>query len=97
MQSRQTLAISLVLLSMGLAMPAHAQAWPQKPVVIIVPFAAGGNTDGIARITAQRLGDAFGQQFVDRMNDFARASGILKGAVAYDNVVATQFSHLWKE
>ena len=59
------LPLSLVLLgSMGLAMPAHAQAWPQKPVVIIVPFAAGGNTDGIARMTAQRLGDAFGQQFV---------------------------------
>ena len=36
-------------------------------------------------------------EFVDGMNDFARASGILKGAVAYDNVVATQFSHLWKE
>ena len=65
MHWRKALAISLALLgSIALAMPAHAQAWPQKPVVIIVPFAAGGNTDGIARMTAQRLGDAFGQQFV---------------------------------
>jgi ABC-type nitrate/sulfonate/bicarbonate transport system substrate-binding protein len=35
--------------------------------------------------------------FVAGMNDFARASGILKGSVPYENVVATQFSHLWTE
>jgi tripartite-type tricarboxylate transporter receptor subunit TctC len=48
------------LLSSG----ARAQAWPQKPVTVIVPFAAGGNTDGIGRMAAQRLGDAFGKSFV---------------------------------
>jgi tripartite-type tricarboxylate transporter receptor subunit TctC len=65
MQSRLMIAISLaVLASLGVSTLAQAQAWPQKPVVIIVPFAAGGNTDGIARMTAQRLGEAFGQQFV---------------------------------
>ena len=40
---------------------------------------------------------AISPAFVEGMNDFARASGILKGSVAYENVVATQFSHLWKE
>ena len=40
---------------------AQAQTWPQKPVRIIVPYAAGGNSDGMARITAQRLTEAFGQ------------------------------------
>jgi tripartite-type tricarboxylate transporter receptor subunit TctC len=50
--------------TLGLVHPARAQAWPRKPVVIIVPFAAGGNTDGIARIVAPRLGEAFAQQFV---------------------------------
>jgi len=44
--------------------PALAQDWPQRPVTLIVPFAAGGNTDGIARITAERLSNAFGQSFV---------------------------------
>ncbi len=45
--------------------PVHAQAdWPQRPVTLIVPFAAGGNTDGIARITAERLSNAFGKSFV---------------------------------
>jgi tripartite-type tricarboxylate transporter receptor subunit TctC len=40
------------------------QDWPQKPVTVIVPFVAGGNTDGVARIAAQRLSDALGKQFV---------------------------------
>jgi|SRR5262245_12130701 len=43
---------------------AQAQIWPQRPVRIIVPYAAGGNSDGMARIVAQRLTEAFGQTFV---------------------------------
>jgi len=53
------LAAALLLLSAGAAL---AQAWPQKPVKIVVPFAAGGNTDGIARVTAERLTAVLGQQ-----------------------------------
>ena len=44
--------------------PALAQSWPQKPVRVLVGFAAGGNIDNIARLTCQRLSDVFGQQFV---------------------------------
>src|SRR5262245_1895095 len=43
---------------------AQAQTWPQKPVRIVVPYAAGGNSDGLARITAQRLTETFRQSFV---------------------------------
>ena len=43
---------------------AQAQDWPQRPVRIIGPYAAGGNADVLARLTAQRLSEAFGQQFV---------------------------------
>jgi tripartite-type tricarboxylate transporter receptor subunit TctC len=43
---------------------AQAQNWPQRPVRIIAPYAAGGNSDVITRLTAQRLSDAFGQTFV---------------------------------
>jgi tripartite-type tricarboxylate transporter receptor subunit TctC len=43
---------------------AHAQAWPQKPVRVLVGFSAGGNIDNLARLTCQRLSDVFGQQFV---------------------------------
>ena len=38
--------------------------WPSKPVTIIVPFAAGGNTDVMARIFSERLSKRLGQQFV---------------------------------
>ncbi|MBI2318122.1 MAG: tripartite tricarboxylate transporter substrate binding protein [Betaproteobacteria bacterium] len=43
---------------------ASAQAWPTRPVKLVVGFAAGGNTDAIGRIAADRLGAAFGQPFL---------------------------------
>lgn len=42
---------------------ALAQSYPAKPVRLIVPFPPGGNTDTLGRIMAQKLTDAFGQQF----------------------------------
>ena len=58
---RNALALSLLAL-FGTA--AHAQGYPQKPIRLLVPFAAGGTTDLIARIISEPLGRELGQPVV---------------------------------
>ena len=48
----------------ALPTPAHAQDWPQKQVTIVVPFAAGGSADLLARILQQHMQAKFGVPFV---------------------------------
>jgi len=54
------------LLSLAVALPAAAQAtWkPEKPITIIVPWAAGGSTDQVTRVTAAEIEKALGQKVV---------------------------------
>jgi tripartite-type tricarboxylate transporter receptor subunit TctC len=51
----------LLLLSPALA---FAQEWPNRPVRIVVPYPAGGGTDTVARVLAEKLGEKFGQRFI---------------------------------
>jgi tripartite-type tricarboxylate transporter receptor subunit TctC len=47
-----------------LASPARSQEWPNKPVRIVVPFAAGGSGDTLARVVGQHLSASLKQQFI---------------------------------
>ena len=46
------------------AIACHAQPYPNKSIRLIVPYAAGGSTDALARAVGQKLGDAVSQQVV---------------------------------
>jgi tripartite-type tricarboxylate transporter receptor subunit TctC len=54
----------LAALALALSPLASAQAWPERPIRLIVNFAAGGSTDIIARSMATQLGEALGQPVV---------------------------------
>ena len=57
-------AVGALALAIVGASPATAQAFPSRPVTIIVPFAAGGTTDVIARIVGEHMSRTLGQQFI---------------------------------
>src|ERR687891_18805 len=58
--------LAAAVMTLGLlSVAAMAQdKWPSRPVTVVVPFAAGGNTDVMARIFAEHLTKRLGQQFV---------------------------------
>jgi tripartite-type tricarboxylate transporter receptor subunit TctC len=55
--------VTLAVLA-GVAGPAAAQDFPNRPVTMIIPFAAGGPTDVLGRIVGARMGEVLGQQVV---------------------------------
>lgn len=58
---------------------AEAQDWPNKPVRILIGFGAGGGTDIVTRIIAERLSEVLGQQFV--VENRPGAGGTIAGGV----------------
>jgi tripartite-type tricarboxylate transporter receptor subunit TctC len=60
---------------LALAGPASAQSWPTRPVTMIIPFAAGGPTDVLGRIFAERMSQVLGQTVV--VDNVTGAGGML--------------------
>lgn len=58
---------------------ARAQAWPSRPIRVVVPFPPGGTTDVLARLVAARMGERLGQNMV--IENRAGAGGTVGSAV----------------
>jgi tripartite-type tricarboxylate transporter receptor subunit TctC len=57
-------AVAVAAATLLLSPVAFAQAYPTKPVKVVVPFPAGGTTDILARLVSAKLTERLGQQFV---------------------------------
>ena len=77
MRRREFLELAAAALAVGVPASALAQvqSWPDRPVKLILPYAPGGATDLIGRPWADKLTQAFGQQFV--IENRGGASGII--------------------
>jgi tripartite-type tricarboxylate transporter receptor subunit TctC len=71
---RIALTLCASVIALLVSADASAQAYPARPVRLVVPYAAGGLPDTMARLVAQRLAETLGQQFV--VDNRAGAGGI---------------------
>ena len=79
MVTRRTLLVAAGFAPAIAASPVAAQAWPARPVTLIIPFPAGGAMDLLGRGVSQELGYKLGAQFV--VDNRAGAAGNI-GAMA---------------
>ena len=76
LKRRTALGLAMAAASaLALGTAAQAQEFPDRPVTLVVPFAAGGSTDVVARIIGQKMADDLGQQVV--VENVAGAGGNL--------------------
>ncbi len=76
LKRRTALGLAMVAASaLALGTKAQAQEFPDRPVTLVVPFAAGGSTDVVARIIGQKMSEDLGQQVV--VENVAGAGGNL--------------------
>ena len=77
------------------ASAANAQAYPQRPITMIVPFAAGGPTDVVARIVSDHMSRTLGQQIViENVAGAGGTTGITRGATATADGYTIMMGHM---
>jgi len=84
------------VIAIGLSVTcAAAQSYPTRPVTIVVPFAAGGPTDIIARIVGEYFSKSLGQQFViENISGAGGTTGITRGAQATPDGYTIMMGHM---
>jgi tripartite-type tricarboxylate transporter receptor subunit TctC len=89
------LIVSIAGAAAILAGPALAQNYPTKPITMIVPFAAGGPTDIVARIVAEPMSRVLGQQIVvENVAGAGGTTGITRGAGAAPDGYTIMMGHM---
>jgi len=64
MKAYRLVRLAIATLGLGLAAAAFAQAYPAKPVKLLVPFPPGGAADLLGRVVAQKMTEGFGRQVI---------------------------------
>ena len=95
MKRRILLAAAAAMGVAGMPLGAMAQAYPTKPITVIVPFAAGGPTDALARVLTARMGEALGQtMIVENVGGAGGTIGVNKAAKATPDGYTILFAHM---
>lgn len=85
----------LLAAALTLAAGAAPAAWPERPVTMIVPFAAGGPTDVVARIVGDHMSRTLGQQIViENVAGAGGTTGITRGAQSAPDGYTIMMGHM---
>lgn len=88
-------ALAIGLLSALAAVSAAADTYPQRPITMVVPFAAGGPTDVVARIVAEPMSRALGQQVVvENVTGAGGTTGITRASQASPDGYTIMMGHM---
>jgi tripartite-type tricarboxylate transporter receptor subunit TctC len=91
---RKLVAIAAAAVALSAA-AAHAQSWPNRPVTMVVPFAAGGPTDVVARIVAEHMSRTIGQQIVvENVTGAGGTTGITRAKQAAPDGYTLAMGHM---
>jgi len=95
LQRRHVLAGASAAGFTAIAPTVRAQGYPTKPITVIVPFAAGGPTDALARVLCQKMSEILGQQLVvENIGGAGGTIGVNKVAKANADGYTLLFTHM---
>jgi tripartite-type tricarboxylate transporter receptor subunit TctC len=87
--------LAMILLVLLLPVSRVDAAWPERPITLIVPFAAGGPTDVVARIVSEHMSRTLGQQIVvENVAGAGGTTGTIRAAQATPDGYTLEMGHM---